>query len=277
MEGLRTTRQPDLFMSLKKDMAMVTQQIFVAEEWAKKAREDLNNEAQSRLAAEKAIGALRLEKDRLSSEVKDAQKARASAKVGLKTTTKQAEDLCQQLHLFEINLATKKQMVSNLKAELSKAKEVAHVAREAAEVAVATSYECGVRDTEVRLIEEVATVCRDYITMSWGVALDRAVVPADSDLRKAENIFFPEDISEIPDSVPPEEPLPAKVTTSDSHIPKAEEMQPVAKDKSPEDTLTIRDVVAQAKEAVLEPQAGDDQPEPSAPVKSPTQGQALGQ
>ena len=144
----------------------VTQQIFIAEEWAKKAHEDLNSEAQSRLAAEKAVGALRLEKDHLSNEVKDAQKARASAEAGLKTTTKQVEDQRQQLHLSEINLATEKQMVSDLKAKLSKVKEAARVAREAAEAAVATSYERGVRDTEVRLTEEVTTVCRDYITMS---------------------------------------------------------------------------------------------------------------
>ena len=50
----------------------VTQQIFVAKEWAKKAREDLHTEVQSRIAAEKATGALRLEKDRLNNEVKDA-------------------------------------------------------------------------------------------------------------------------------------------------------------------------------------------------------------
>ena len=91
---------------------------------------------------------------------------RKMAKTGLKTTTKQAEDLHQQLHLSEINLATEKQMVSNLKAELSKVKEAACVARKAAEAAMATSYERGVRDTEVRLTKEVATVCRDYITMS---------------------------------------------------------------------------------------------------------------
>ena len=106
------------------------------------------------------------------------------------------------------------------------------------------------------------------------MALDRAVVPADSDLRKVENIFFPEDIREIPNSVPPEKPLPAKVTTSDSHILKAEKVQPVAKDKSPEETLTIKDVVAQAKEVVPEPKAGDDQPEPPAPTKRSTQDQA---
>ena len=57
-------------------------------------------------------------------------------------------------------------MVSDLKDELSKAKEAARVAREAAEAAVATSYERGVTDTEARLTEEVATVRRDYITIS---------------------------------------------------------------------------------------------------------------
>ena len=177
----------------------------------------------------------------------------------------------QQFHLSEINLATEKQMVLDLKAKLSKTKEVAHLAREAAEAAMAVSYERGVADTEARLTEEVATVCRDYITMSWGVALDRAVVPADSDLRKIENIFFPEDIREIPGSVPPEESLSAKVTTSDSLIPEAEEMQPLAKDKSPEDTLTIRDVVTQTKEAVPEPKAGGDYPEVEVLAKSSVQ------
>ena len=94
----------------------VTQQIFVAEEWAKSSREELNIEVQSRLAAEKAAGALRLEKEHLGKEIKEALKARDSAKAGLKTTTKQAEDMRQQLHQLEINHATEKQMVSDLKA-----------------------------------------------------------------------------------------------------------------------------------------------------------------
>ena len=146
--------------------AQVTQQIFVAEEWAKKSREGLNSEVQSRLAAEKATGVHRLEKDCKNKEIKEALKARDSAEAGLKTTNKQAEDMRQQLHLSEINLATEKQMVLDLKAELSKTKEAACLAREVHEAAVAASYERGVADTKARLIEEVATVCRDYITMS---------------------------------------------------------------------------------------------------------------
>jgi len=80
----------------------------MAEEWAKKSREDLNTKVRSCLAAEKAAGALRLEKERLGKEIKEALKARDSAEAGLKTTTKQAEDMRQQFHLSEINLATEK-------------------------------------------------------------------------------------------------------------------------------------------------------------------------
>ena len=52
----------------------------------------------------------------MNKEVKEALKAQASAEAGLKTTMKQAEDMRQQLHTAEINLATERQMVSDLKA-----------------------------------------------------------------------------------------------------------------------------------------------------------------
>ena len=58
------------------------------------------------------------------------------------------------------------------------------------------------QDTEARLSEEVTIVCRDYCIESWGVAMDQAGVLVDSELRKAENIFFLEDIREIPKSNP---------------------------------------------------------------------------
>ena len=70
------------------------------------------------------------------------------------------------------------------------------------------SYDRGVADMETRLAEEVSVVCRDYISESWGVAMDRVGVPADSELRRLENIFFPEDIRETTNIVPPaREPL----------------------------------------------------------------------
>ena len=184
----------------------------------------------------------------------------------------------QQFHLSEINLAIEKQMVSDLKAQLLQTKEAARLAREATKAAVATSYEREVVDTEARLTEEVAAICRDYNTISWGVALDRAAVPVDSNLRKIENIFFPEDIREISGSVPPKEPPSAPTTAPNSLIPEEKrgngEVQPPAKDKSPEDALTIRDVVAQAKEVGPKPTAGGDHPKTEVPAKSSAQDKA---
>lgn len=50
----------------------VTQQIYVAEEWAKNSQEEVNAEIQSRLIAEKAIEVLRQEKESLAEKIKEA-------------------------------------------------------------------------------------------------------------------------------------------------------------------------------------------------------------
>ena len=256
----------------------VTQQIFMTEEWVKNSREKVNAEVQSRLATEKAVGVLRLEKESLSEKIKEAIKAQDSAEAGLKTTTRQAEDMRQQLHLTEINLATEKKTVSDLKVQLQQVKEAAQVAREAAEAAMAASYEHGVKDTEARLTEEVVVVCRDYYTESWGVAMDRAGVLADSKLKRIENIFFLEDIREIPNSDPLEKLVSAPTAVPNPVIPEGkgmdEEAQPSAKDKSSEDALTIRDVVSRAKDAESKSKAGDDHPETDGVAKSPTKDKA---
>ena len=53
-----------------------------------------------------------------------------------------------------------------------------------------------------------------------------------------------------------------------------EEAQPLAKDKSSEDTLTIRDVVLRAKDAKSKSKAEDDHPEADGPAKSSTKDKA---
>ena len=57
--------------------------------------------------------------------VKEALRQRDSAEAGPKTTEKQVEDIRKELHYFEINLATEKQMVIELHEELRKAREAA--------------------------------------------------------------------------------------------------------------------------------------------------------
>ena len=65
--------------------------------------------------------------------MKQALQEKASAEVGLKTTEKQAEGLCKELHYYEINLATEKQTVKDLREELHKAREAAQLLKEAVE------------------------------------------------------------------------------------------------------------------------------------------------
>ena len=76
----------------------------------------------------------------MSKKFKDSDKARLSAEAGLKTMERQMEDQRQKLYMTEINLATEKQTVLNLKAKLQKAKEATQVAREAAEATMNASY-----------------------------------------------------------------------------------------------------------------------------------------
>ena len=72
---------------------LVTQQIYVAEEWVKNARDEVTAEVQSRLKAEKAVGALKQEKAGLSEKLKEAIQAHDSVVAGLKTTERQAKDM----------------------------------------------------------------------------------------------------------------------------------------------------------------------------------------
>ena len=95
------------------------------------------------------------------------------------------------------------------------------MASEAAEAEKTTSYECGVIDTETRLAEEVAGVCRDYYAETWVEALNQARVPATSKLRSAKNIFFPEDIRENPAMlIPPEQLLTTQAPPLDAEVSK---------------------------------------------------------
>ena len=82
------------------------------------------------------------------------------------------------------------------------------MAREVFEAAETASYECGVQETETRLAEEVAGVCKDYCKEIWAEALNWARVPATFELRSAENIFYLEDIQEVPAMLPRPAALP---------------------------------------------------------------------
>ena len=138
----------------------------------------------------------------MAEQLKEAVRARDSAEAGLKTTKKQFEDIRKQLHYTEINMATEKQLVTELCEELRKAREAAQLLKEVAEAEKQAVYTLGMEETQARLIEEFYAVARDYCDISWGKAHDVAGVPADSGLRRPEPTA---QVSELPqvDQVPP--------------------------------------------------------------------------
>ena len=70
--------------------------------------------------------------------------------------------------------------MTELREELKKAREAIQLVKEAAETEKQTVYMLGVEETQVRLIEELIAVCRDYCSISWGKALDAVGVPMGS-------------------------------------------------------------------------------------------------
>nr|XP_023877028.1 uncharacterized protein LOC111989478 [Quercus suber] len=176
MESYRRFSQYELFTSLKRDLAMITQQVYVAEEWNRKAYVEVQAEAQARSEAERALGSLKDEVSQISDQ----------------------------------------ELVKELRAELLKAKEAAkealryaQFAKEATEAEKKASFQLGVETTEKGLTEQFASVARDYCDLTWGKALDAAGVPADSELRLPENIFYDVDIRPLPEAdAPPPEQLP---------------------------------------------------------------------
>ena len=140
----------------------VTQQVFVAEEWYRDARKRADAEVLIHADVEKFLGAVKQEQFELSEKLKMVDQARSSAEAGLKTAERRAKEQRQKLHLTEIDLAIQKQMIIDLKVKLQKAQKEAQLARGAAEAEKKALYQLGVKETELRLTEELSEVCRDY-------------------------------------------------------------------------------------------------------------------
>ena len=186
----------------------VTQQVYVAEDWVQNAHNKFDAEAQSRREVEKAHGTANHEKTQLAEKLKAAESARQSVEAGLKTIEAQVEDQCKQLYTTQINLATEKVAVLDQKTELQKAQEALKVAKEAAKAAEAAAYERGVVETEARLTAEVTVVYRDYCVETYYKTLDQGGVLVDFDLRRADKVYYPEDIRQDPTALPPPAAFP---------------------------------------------------------------------
>ena len=149
----------------------------------KNARGETRVALDARPEMEMELGALKEKHAKMAEQLKEAVRARDSAEAGLKMTERQFEEVHKELHYSEINLATEKQMVTELHEELRKARETAQLFKKEAEAEKQAAYELGVQETQNRLTEEFSAVARDYCDISWDKAFDVAGIPADSSLR----------------------------------------------------------------------------------------------
>ena len=97
----------------------------MAEEWVKNARGEASTALDAQSEVEVELGTLKENHAKIAEQLKEAIRARDSAEAGLKMTERQFEEVPKQLHYTEINMATEKQLVIELREELRKAREVA--------------------------------------------------------------------------------------------------------------------------------------------------------
>ena len=112
--------------------------------------------------------------------MREANDQLASSKEQLVTLRKQLEE-AQRL----------KDQAKKAKAEAKKAKAEAEKERDEAEQ---LGYDIGIAEIEDALKAEVPAVCRAYCAQTWEEALNRVGVEASSELRRLENVFFPQAI-----------------------------------------------------------------------------------
>ena len=90
----------------------------MAEEWFKDARNNVKNMVYLRLETEKALGAAKEENKELLSKLIVEERERRSVEAGLKNAQTQAEDQRKLLYQTEIELATSRQLMMDLKVDL---------------------------------------------------------------------------------------------------------------------------------------------------------------
>ena len=96
----------------------VTQQVYVVEDWVRSATNSLNAEIQNRHDIEKALGMANHEKTQLAEKLKVVESGQKSAEAGLKSAEAQVEDQRKELYTTQLNLATEKAAVLDLKSQL---------------------------------------------------------------------------------------------------------------------------------------------------------------
>ena len=138
------------------------------------------------------------------------EEARKSAELASEGYQKQAEEQTKLLHEANAELKKTQEQVLVLKKHLKETQKLREQAEKLKEQAEQKGYELGIVETEKALRAEVPEVCRIFCARTWNEALNRAGVEASSELRKPENVYYPEAIrSSVPQSYQADTPSPA--------------------------------------------------------------------
>ena len=112
-------------------------------------------------------------------------------------------------------------------------------------------YEVGIAETEEALRAEVPVMCRIYYAKTWDKALNRAGVEVSSELRRLENVFYPEAIHLSDTPTPQAETIPSTVNPNEEVLPPSlpppDQPDPTKEDTTPPEASS--DKTAAASEA----------------------------
>ena len=195
------------------------------EEMYHSVSQQLDDERKRRSAAVQTLTIAENNNSNLKQKLKAEEQAKKSAEAALKGAETQAESQRKLTNEAKEQLAASKEQVAALKQQLEEAKKLKEQVEKAKiqaeedkakaekerDEAEQHGYDVGVAETEDALRAEVPAVCRAYYAQTQEEALNQAGIEASSELRKPENIIFPQDL-QIPSQkeVAPPAPQPVK-------------------------------------------------------------------
>ena len=186
----------------------IIQNTFKLDEMLNACFDQLDDERKRRTTAVQTLSKFEQDLADAKKKLQAEEQACKSAESALEGYQKQAENQGKLLREANAELKKTQEQVLILKKHLEetqklreraeKSKEQAEKAKIDAEQAMNEAeqrgYEVGIVETENALRAEVSEVCRIYCARTWSEALNRVGVEASSELRKPENIFYPEAI-----------------------------------------------------------------------------------
>ncbi|XP_023903385.1 uncharacterized protein LOC112015237 [Quercus suber] len=162
MADWRSMRKHEVFLSLKRDLALVVQATHNAEEIVISSHKAMKEEEGKCVAVVKAFELAKKKSQYLNAKLVEADRDKKSAEAALDMAKRQAEAQRKQLCQAEDELSVAKIQIKVLTKKLE---EVEKAKKQ-------DDYDVGVVEIEETLRVEVSKVCKFYCLQVWNEALD---------------------------------------------------------------------------------------------------------